>query len=72
MASNMLILLGQQGHLNLFIERMVTILAYEPIQLLDKLQELFNQEFSRISHYDLIFYSEITKDLLTVFDEKDS
>jgi hypothetical protein len=40
--SNILILLGQQGHLNLFIERMVTILAYEPIQLLDKLEELFD------------------------------
>lgn len=40
--------------------------------MLLKLENLFKEEFDRISHYDLMFYSEITKDLLTVFNKVDT
>lgn len=46
---------------------MAAILDYKPIEMVHKLDALFREEFDRISHYDLVFYAEITKDLLTVF-----
>ncbi len=50
---------------------MAAILDYKPIEMVHKLDALFREEFDRISHYDLVFYAEITKDLLTVFKETD-
>lgn len=37
-----------------------------------KLEKIFVEEFDRISFYDLMYYSEITKDLLNVFNAKDA
>ena len=39
--------------------------------MLDKMEELLKSEFDRISHYDLMFYSEMSKDLIQIFDKKD-
>ena len=50
---------------------MEPIFNYKPIQMLDKMEGLLRSEFDRISHYDLMFYSEMSKDLLTIFKKKD-
>ena len=39
--------------------------------MLNKMEYLLKQEFDSMSHYDLMFYSEISKDLLKVFGTKD-
>ena len=36
-----------------------------------KLEKIFVAEFDRISFYDLMLYSEVSKDLLNVFKDKD-
>lgn len=36
-----------------------------------KLERVFVNEFDRISFYDLMMYSEVAKDLLLVFKERD-
>jgi hypothetical protein len=40
--------------------------------MIQKLEKVFVEEFDRISFYDLMFYSEISKDLLNVFSAKDA
>jgi len=50
---------------------MAPIFDYKPIEMLDKVENLFTQEFERISHYDLMFYSEMTQNMLAHFKDKD-
>ena len=37
-----------------------------------KLEKIFIEEFDKISYYDLMYYSEISKDLLNVFSARDA
>jgi len=60
---NMLICLGWQGYLPDYIGKLVTILNYKPLELTTKLRALIKQEASAIGPYDMMFYSEVTKDL---------
>lgn len=39
--------------------------------MLNKMEFLLKQEFDRISHYDLMFYSEMSKDLYRLFGTRD-
>jgi hypothetical protein len=39
--------------------------------MLNKMEVLLNAEFDRISHYDLMFYSEMSKDLIRLFGDRD-
>ena len=39
--------------------------------MLDKMEQLLQQDFAQISHYDLMFYSEMSKDLLRLFGPRD-
>lgn len=50
---------------------MMPIFNYKPVEMLDRLETLLNNEFDRISHYDLLFYSEMTKDMLSMYKEQD-
>ncbi len=63
--------MASQNLLGLFINDIATLLQYRPLEMATKLKALFTQEFDRISFYDLQLYSDITKDLLIVFKEKD-
>ena len=67
----MLVFVGNYGHYAKFADQMVKILDYRPLELAIKLEQIFKQEFDRISYYDLIAYSEITKSLLVVFKDSD-
>ena len=40
--------------------------------MLNKMEVLLQQEFDRISHYDLMFFSEMSKDLLKLFGPRDA
>ena len=51
---------------------MVPIFNYRPIEKLEKLEVLLEHEFERISHYELMYYSEISKNLFGVFDERNA
>jgi glycogen synthase len=51
---------------------MMPIFNYKPVEMLDKLEKLLVQEFDKISHYDLMFYAEMTRDMLTMYEVKDS
>ena len=53
------------------LPQMVPIFDYKPIQMLNKMEVLLQQEFDRISHYDLMFFSEMSKDLLKLFGPRD-
>jgi hypothetical protein len=68
-AKNVLILFSWSGQLAALIPQMMPIFNYKPIEMLDKLEKLLNSEFERISHYDLLFYSEMTKDMLSMYKE---
>ena len=39
--------------------------------MLNKMEFILNQEFEMISHYDLMFYSEMSKDLIKLFSTRD-
>lgn len=39
--------------------------------MLDKFEQLLNQEFETISHYDLMAYADLTKGLLKMYDSSD-
>ena len=67
LAQNILICLGWAGELEKMLPSMESIFNYKPIQMLDKMEELLKSEFDRISHYDLMFYSEMSKDLIQIF-----
>lgn len=58
--------------LSAFIGDLAKILNYKPLEMTNKLEKIFVEEFDRISFYDLMYYSEITKDLLNVFNAKDA
>ena len=70
-AKNMLVYMSWAGKLEQVVKEMVPIFEYKPIQMLYKMEALFKQEFDTISHYDLLFYSEMTKDLLRMFASRD-
>ena len=71
LAKNILVLMAWAGELEKILEQMVPIFDYKPIQMLNKMEFLLEQEFDRISHYDLMFYSEMSKDLLKIFAKRD-
>ena len=68
---NMLVCLGWQGYLPDYIGKLVTILNYKPLELTTKLRALIKQEASAIGPYDMMFYSEVTKDLQRLLTDKD-
>ena len=49
----------------------MTILNYKPVELTVKLRAMIKKEASVIGPYDMMFYSEVTKDLSKLLDEKD-
>jgi hypothetical protein len=42
------------------------------LEICQKLEKIFLDEFDKISFYDLMNYSDITKDLLSTFKERDT
>jgi len=48
------------------------IFNYKPVEMLEKVEKLFIAEFDKISHYDLMFYAEMTRDMLGMYSEKDT
>ena len=48
------------------IPEMLPLFDYRPVEMLDKLETLLKNEFDRISHYDLMAYSEMCKDMLKI------
>jgi hypothetical protein len=70
-AKNMLVCLGWQGYLGHYIGKLVTILNYRPVELAVKLRATIEKEASVMGPYDMMFYSEVTKDLLKLLNEKD-
>ena len=71
-AVNVLGLMGAVGCLDKILPEMMPIFNYKPVEMLDKLETLLNAEFNKISHYDLVFYAEMTRDMLGMYQEKDS
>lgn len=51
---------------------MVPIFNYKPIEKLEKFEQMLVNEFEKISHYELLYYSEISKNLEGLFDGKDA
>lgn len=51
---------------------MVPILNHKAVEMLDKLETLLTNEFERISHYDLMFYADMTRDMLKMPQELDA
>jgi len=47
------------------------IFNYKPVEMLDKLEKLLISEFDKISHYDLMFYAEMTRDMIGMYKDKD-
>ena len=70
-AKNVLILVSWSGLLEKLLPQMVPIFEYKPIQMLNKMEHILKQEFDLISHYDLMFYSEMSKDLVKLFNTRD-
>lgn len=50
---------------------MMPIFNYKPVEMLDKLEKLLVSEFDKISHFDLMFYADMTRDMLSSYQEKD-
>ena len=72
LAHNILICLCWSGALEEVLVSMEPIFNYKPVQMLDKMESLLKSEFDKIPHYDLLFYSEMSKDLLKIFDQKNT
>jgi hypothetical protein len=53
-AVNVLTMLGWAGELETILIEISPVLDYKPIEMLEKLENLYLQEFDRISHYDLM------------------
>lgn len=70
-AANVLICLGTTGFLNHLLPQVGPILNYKPIEMLDKLETLLQAEMDKIPHFQLMYYSEITKDLFKIYNTKD-
>ena len=64
-------MIGWSGLLEQMLVAMGPIFNYKPIEMLEKVENLFTYEFERISHYDLMFYSEMTQNMLAHFKLKD-
>jgi hypothetical protein len=67
----MLICLGWQGYLGDYIGRLVTILNYKGVEHAVKLRALVKKAASGVGHYEMMFYSEVSKDLLKLLEPKD-
>jgi len=65
-----LVALAWSGHLDKFITYVSPVFSYSPLERLETLEALLTQEFDKISHYDLVYFSEITKGLAGTFDER--
>ena len=70
-AKNVLVFVSWAGLLEKLLPQMVPIFEYKPIQMLNKMEFILKQEFDTISHYDLMFYSEMSKDLMKLFSTRD-
>lgn len=70
-AQNVLVFISWAGFLEKLLPQMVPIFEYKPIQMLNKMEFILKQEFDTISHYDLMFYSEMSKDLIRLFSTRD-
>jgi len=57
--------------LSSYIEKLVDVLNYKPIELTVKVREMIRKNSSVIGPYDLMFFSEVTKDLSKLLDSKD-
>ncbi len=66
----MLVALAWSGHLDKFITHVSPVFSYSSIERLETLEALLIQEFDKISHYDLVYFSEITKGLAGTFDDR--
>ena len=71
MAINIGVALSSQKLITTFIDDIATIMNYKPLEMAQKLEKIFTEEFERISFYDLMMYSEVSKDLLNVFKDRD-
>jgi hypothetical protein len=72
MAVNIGVTLANQNLIGALMPDITKILNYKPLEMTQKLEKIFREEFDRISFYDLMMYSEVSKDLLNVFNERDS
>ena len=70
-ATNILTCVGWAGFLEQILANVEPLINYKPIQMLDKFEQLLNQEFETISHYDLMAYADLTKGLLKMYDSSD-
>lgn len=70
-AVNVLGLMCNAGFLSKILPEMMPIFSYKPVEMIEKLEKLLVSEFDKISHYDLMFYAEITRDMLGMYKEKD-
>lgn len=68
---NMLVCLGWQGYLVQYIDKLMLLLNSRPLELAVKMKDLIKKEASSIGIYDMMFYSEMSKDLMNLFSEKD-
>jgi hypothetical protein len=72
LAINIGVALSSQKLLTAFLDDIATIMNYKPLELAQKLEKIFLEEYERISFYDLMMYSEVSKDLLNVFKDRDA
>lgn len=71
LAINIGVALSSQKLITAFLDDIATIMNYKPLELAQKLEKIFLEEYERISFYDLMMYSEVSKDLLLVFKDRD-
>jgi hypothetical protein len=71
MAINIGVALSSQKLITAFIDDIAKIMNYKPLEMAQKLEKIFLEEYERISFYDLMMYSEVSKDLLNVFKDRD-
>jgi hypothetical protein len=68
---NIGVALASQNLMTTYLGDLAKILSYKSLEMAQKLEKIFIEEFDRISFYDLMMYSEVSKDLLNVFKERD-
>jgi hypothetical protein len=72
LAKNQLVCLGWTGKLELFIQKMIPVFNYKPLEMLDKMEAIFKSgSLERVPSYELEFYAQMTKDLMKTFGQKD-
>ena len=64
LAINVMVLMGWAGLLSSLLPAMMPLLNYKSVELLGKLDTLINNEFERISFYELQAYANYSKKLL--------